>query len=113
MRFADQKLQLIFVAGHFLLTNLLLEKLKSSAPSRVVVVASEAHEVNAALNWDDLQTSRGWTWYKAYGRSKTANILFATHLAKILEGETILNPYMTCTALLLVVALFFCSFLRF
>jgi len=70
---------------------LLLDKLKSSAPSRVVIVSSEAHEFNAALAWDDLQTSRGWTWLKAYGRSKTANILFATHLAKILEGKTILN----------------------
>jgi len=71
-----------------LLTNLLLDKLKSSAPSRVVTVSSAGHEYpNAALDWDDLQLCRGWTFGKAYCRSKTANILFSTHLAKILEGK--------------------------
>jgi len=72
-------------AGHFYLTNLLLDNLKSSAPSRVVTVSSGAHEYNS-LDWDDLQTSRGWTSIKAYSRSKTANVLFSTHLAKVLEG---------------------------
>ena len=71
--------------GHFYLTNLVLDKLKSSAPSRVVVVSSEAHEYHS-IDWDDIQTSRGWAPVKAYSRSKTANVLFATHLAKILEG---------------------------
>jgi len=73
-------------AGHFYLTNLLLDKLKSSAPSRVVVVSSGASDMYS-LDFDDLQTSRNWTWLKAYSRSKTANILFSTHLAKILEGS--------------------------
>lgn len=72
--------------GHFYLTNLLLDKLKSSAPSRIVVVSSEGYRFNA-LDFDDLQTSRGWTILNAYCRSKTANILFATHLATILEGS--------------------------
>jgi len=72
--------------GHFYLTNLLLDKLKSSAPSRVVTLTSEGYEWYS-LDWDDIQTSRRWTAIKAYCRSKTANILFSTHLAKILQGS--------------------------
>jgi len=77
------------LSGHFYLTNLLLDKLKSSAPSRVVTVSSMGHEFpGSALDFNDLQLSRGWTAAKAYSRSKTANILFSTHLAKIVEGST-------------------------
>ena len=76
----------IMLLGHFYLTNLLLEKLKSSAPSRVVTLTSEGYEWYS-LDWDDLQTSRRWTTIKAYCRSKTANILFSRQLAKILQGS--------------------------
>jgi len=76
------------LSGHFYLTNLLLDKLKSSAPSRVVNVSSMAHEFpGSALDFNDLQLSRGWTAAKAYSRCKTANILFSAHLAKIVEGS--------------------------
>jgi NAD(P)-dependent dehydrogenase (short-subunit alcohol dehydrogenase family) len=72
--------------GHFYLTYLLLDKLKSSAPSRVVVVSSMGHAYGKP-DLDDLQITRGsYSMMNAYGRSKTANILFATHLAKLLAG---------------------------
>jgi len=76
----------VILSGHFYLTNLLLDKLKASAPSRVVTLSSGAHEYYP-MDWDDLQTSRGWTSLKSYSRSKTANVLFSTHLAKILKGS--------------------------
>ena len=73
-------------SGHFYLTCLLLDKLKASAPSRVVVVSSLGHKFQGKLDMSDLQLSHGWSGIKGYDRSKTANILFAVHLAKILEG---------------------------
>jgi NAD(P)-dependent dehydrogenase (short-subunit alcohol dehydrogenase family) len=76
---------ILVTKGPFYLTNLLLEKLKASAPSRVVTVASKVHEM-FALDFNDLQLEHGWQWFKAYGRSKTANILFSQHLAKVLNG---------------------------
>jgi hypothetical protein len=53
-------------------------------------VSSEAHELYK-LDFNDLQTEHGWSWIKAYGRSKTANILFSQHLAKILKGKGFLS----------------------
>lgn len=72
--------------GHFLLTYLLLGKLEASNPSRVVTVSSTGHRCYP-LRLHDLQTNRKWSTLKAYGRSKTANILFSTHLARILKGR--------------------------
>jgi len=73
--------------GHFLLTDLLLDRLKASAPSRVVVVASSAHEsAKQGLDFDDLQSERSYRWAKVYGKSKLANIYFARVLAHRLEG---------------------------
>ena len=70
----------------FLLTNLLLEPLRAASPSRVVVVASDAHR-GMALDFDDLQARRGrYRGMFAYGRSKLANILFARELARRLAG---------------------------
>jgi NAD(P)-dependent dehydrogenase (short-subunit alcohol dehydrogenase family) len=72
--------------GHFLLTELLLDRVKASAPSRIVVVASDAHrQARSGLNFDDLQSKR-YGAFDAYGKSKLANILFARELAKRLEG---------------------------
>jgi len=79
------KLNCVILSGHFCLTNLLLDKLRASAPSRVVTLSSDAYEYTS-LDWNDLQTSRRWSTIKAYSRSKTANILFSTHLAKLLKG---------------------------
>jgi NAD(P)-dependent dehydrogenase (short-subunit alcohol dehydrogenase family) len=71
---------------YFLLANLLLEKLKASAPSRVVLVASEAHR-GARLDLEDLQSARHYSAWPAYRRSKLCNILFARELARRLQGS--------------------------
>ncbi|CAH1791842.1 unnamed protein product, partial [Owenia fusiformis] len=71
--------------GHFLLTNLLLEKLKTSAPSRVVTLSSVAHE-RGEINFDDLNSSKTYHPARAYEQSKLANAMFAIELAKRLEG---------------------------
>ncbi len=74
--------------AHFLLTNLLLARLRESAPARVVTVASAAHGFSGGgLDWDDLQSERGrFRPMRVYGRSKLANILFTRELARRLEG---------------------------
>jgi retinol dehydrogenase-12 len=74
--------------GYFLLTNLLTDLLKKSAPSRIVSVASKAH-VGATVNWDDPQLKKGWSSFRAYGQSKLCNILFTRELARRLEGTRV------------------------
>lgn len=69
----------------FLLTDLLLERLKASAPARIVNVASDAH-AQATMAFDDLQFEQRYPSFGAYGRSKLANILFTYELARRLEG---------------------------
>jgi len=74
--------------GHFLLTQLLLDTLKASAPARVVTVASRAHLMAyQGLDWPALQqATRSLTGTREYGVSKLANILFSAYLAKVLAG---------------------------
>lgn len=73
--------------GHFLLTNLLLDRLRASAPSRVVVVSSDAHkQARHGLDFDDLQSERSYRPFVVYGKTKLANIYFARELARRLEG---------------------------
>ncbi|MHB1844187.1 MAG: SDR family oxidoreductase [Deltaproteobacteria bacterium] len=74
--------------GYFLLTNLLLPKLRASAPSRIVSTASAAH-LGQRLDFEDLQASNGYGSFRAYGRSKLANILFTRELARRLEGSQV------------------------
>ncbi|KAM4601245.1 retinol dehydrogenase 13 [Polymixia lowei] len=72
--------------GHFLLTNLLLPKLKSSAPSRVVNVSSIAHR-GGKIDFDDLFfAKRPYSALASYRQSKLANILFSRELARRLNG---------------------------
>lgn len=71
--------------GHFLLTNLLLDRLITAAPSRIVVVSSLAH-VFGSINKEDLNSEKSYNRYKAYFQSKLANILFTRYLAKKLDG---------------------------
>ncbi|KAM6967976.1 retinol dehydrogenase 12 [Aplochiton taeniatus] len=72
--------------GHFLLTNLLLGKLKSSAPSRVVTVSSIAHK-GGKIQFDDLFfTKRPYNSLDSYRQSKLANVLFTKELARRLHG---------------------------
>lgn len=69
--------------GHFLLTSLLLDRLRASAPSRVVVVSSHAHkQARSGLDFDDLQSERRYTPFGVYSKSKLANIYFAQELAR-------------------------------
>jgi len=70
----------------FLLTTLLLPKLEQSPHARVVVVASEAHRRAGWLDFDDLMNVRVGPW-RAYARSKLANLLFMRALAARLKGS--------------------------
>jgi NAD(P)-dependent dehydrogenase (short-subunit alcohol dehydrogenase family) len=71
----------------FLLTELLLERMKASAPARIVTTTSDAHK-GAQIPWDDLnaEQSYGTRGFRRYGKSKLANILFTAELARRLEG---------------------------
>ncbi|XP_041912325.1 retinol dehydrogenase 13-like isoform X2 [Alosa sapidissima] len=72
--------------GHFLLTNLLLDKLKASTPSRIINLSSVAH-VTGEVDFDDLNWDRRkFDTRKAYSQSKLAIVLFTRELAKRLEG---------------------------
>jgi retinol dehydrogenase-12 len=81
--------EMVLLVNHlapFLLTNLLLEVIQSSAPARIINVTSEAHKYGK-LNFDDLQFEHGFSGMMAYARSKLANILFTYELARRLEGS--------------------------
>jgi len=81
--------------GHFLLTQLLLDRLRSSAPARIVTVSSRAHYRSPAIDWDALrQPTRTRTGVSEYSVSKLANALFSAELARRLAGTGI-----TCYAL--------------
>jgi len=73
--------------AYFLLTNLLLDLLKTSAPSRIVNVSSDAH-TSGKMNFDDLHSQRsyGQMGFAPYGNSKLANVLFTYELARRLQG---------------------------
>ncbi|XP_058469188.1 retinol dehydrogenase 14b [Solea solea] len=71
--------------GHFLLTHLLLDLLKSSAPSRVVVVSSKLYKYGH-VNFDDLNSENSYDKAFCYSQSKLANLLFALELSHRLEG---------------------------
>ncbi|XP_041772169.1 retinol dehydrogenase 12-like [Anopheles merus] len=77
--------------GHFLLTNLLLDVLKRSAPSRVVTVSSLGHKWGR-INKDDINAEKDYREWDAYMQSKLCNILFSRHLAKRLRGTGV-NTY--------------------
>ncbi|XP_054622131.1 retinol dehydrogenase 12-like isoform X2 [Dunckerocampus dactyliophorus] len=71
--------------GHFLLTYLLLDLIKWSAPARIIVVASVAHTWTG-IQLEDLNSESSYDPMKAYGQSKLANVLFARALARKLSG---------------------------
>jgi NAD(P)-dependent dehydrogenase (short-subunit alcohol dehydrogenase family) len=85
----------------FLLTNLLLERLKSSGPTRIVNVSSGAHSLGR-INFDDLMQAGNYSGQRAYNQSKLANVMFTDELSKRLEGTgvtaNVLHPGMTSTA---------------
>ncbi len=71
--------------NYFLLTSLLLDTLKASAPARIVNVSSDSHK-GAHLDFDDLQSEKGNFVFNAYGRSKLADVVFSYELARRLTG---------------------------
>jgi NAD(P)-dependent dehydrogenase (short-subunit alcohol dehydrogenase family) len=88
--------------AYFLLTHLLLDRLKASAPARIVNVASHAHRFGT-MNFDDIEGARQYRPMRIYGQSKLANILFTYELARRLEGTRVtvncLHPGAVATGL--------------
>src|SRR6266567_6197648 len=77
-----------FAVNHlasFLLTSLLLDRLKASAPARVVTVSSHV-QAEGRIDFDDVQGARNFSAQRAYSQSKLANIAFSNELARRLEG---------------------------
>jgi NAD(P)-dependent dehydrogenase (short-subunit alcohol dehydrogenase family) len=104
-RLSADGFELTFAVNHlapFLLTNLLLDRLKASAPARIVTVASEAHRRNR-IDMGDLTRPRDWTMMRAYGRSKLCNVLFTRELASRLDRAeivaTCLHPGVVATGI--------------
>ncbi|MGH9558568.1 MAG: SDR family oxidoreductase [Bryobacteraceae bacterium] len=87
----EDGLEKTFATNHvsyFVLTHGLRERLIASAPSRVVNTSSEAHR-RAKLDFDDLQSTKNFSGFAAYGRSKLCNILFTRELARCLQGTRV------------------------
>jgi NAD(P)-dependent dehydrogenase (short-subunit alcohol dehydrogenase family) len=84
----------------FLLTNLLLERLVSSAPARIVTVSSGAQSMGK-IDFQDLMGEAKYSGQRAYNQSKLANVMFTYELARRLEGTgvtaTVLHPGVTST----------------
>ena len=103
----EDGVELTFAVNHlapFLLTSLLLDRLKASAPARVVTVSSAAHK-DATINFADLQGEQRYAsfGFGAYSQSKLANVLFTYELARRLEGTGVtancLHPGVVATAI--------------
>ncbi|HLY44145.1 MAG TPA: SDR family oxidoreductase [Stellaceae bacterium] len=104
-RLSEDGYELTIAVNHlapFLLTNLLLDRLRASAPARIVTVASQAHR-GARLDLAALAGPQDWSPLKAYGRSKLCNILFTRTLARRLAGSGVvascLHPGVVATAI--------------
>jgi retinol dehydrogenase 12 len=88
-RVTEDGIEEVFAVNHlayFLLTHLLLPRLRESAPARVVNVASDAHKFVKGINFDDVGFGDGYKSMRVYGHSKLANLLFTFELARRLDG---------------------------
>lgn len=74
--------------SYFLLTHLLLEKIRSNTPARIVNVASGAH-YRGRIHFDDINLTKSYNGWKAYSQSKLANVLFTYQLDRRLKGAEI------------------------
>jgi NAD(P)-dependent dehydrogenase (short-subunit alcohol dehydrogenase family) len=102
-RLSEDGIEMTFAVNHlayFLLTNLLIEELKNSRSGRVVNVSSGSH-YGERLDFDNLQLKKSYRVYRAYGRSKLANVLFSYELARRMAGthvtSNVLSPGMVAT----------------
>jgi retinol dehydrogenase-14 len=84
-------LERTFALNHlapFLLTDLLLDRLKQSAPARVVTVSSNVQAMGR-IGFEDLQSERSYSGARAYNQSKLANVLFTYELARRLPATSV------------------------
>jgi retinol dehydrogenase-14 len=105
-RMTEDGFEMTYAVNHlapFLLTNLLLDLLKRSAPARIITVSSVAH-TRGRIDFENLQSEKSFGGYYAYAASKLANVLFTYQLAKRLEGTGVtsncLHPGVIGTKLL-------------
>jgi NAD(P)-dependent dehydrogenase (short-subunit alcohol dehydrogenase family) len=85
----ERDIETTFLVNHlapFLLTNLLIERLRDSAPARVVTVSSRLHIKERGIRFDDIHTASRFGGLGAYRQSKLANVLFSNELARRLNG---------------------------
>ncbi|NRA07980.1 MAG: SDR family oxidoreductase [Myxococcales bacterium] len=99
-------IETVFAVNHlacFLLTQLLLERLRESAPARIVNVASHAHKFVGQIDFEDPGHREKYASMRVYGLSKLANILFTRELARRLAGSGVtansLHPGAVATGL--------------
>ncbi len=88
-QFSTDGFELTWALNHlapFLLTALLLDLLKASAPARIITTASGAHH-GAHIPFDDLRGDANYAGFRRYGATKLANVLFTRELARRLEGS--------------------------
>jgi NAD(P)-dependent dehydrogenase (short-subunit alcohol dehydrogenase family) len=91
-RLTEDGLEMTFAVNHlapFLLTHLLLDLLRASAPARVVTVSSTTHQSIRQLDFDNLQGEKWYDGYQAYALSKLGNILFTYELARRVANDRI------------------------
>jgi NAD(P)-dependent dehydrogenase (short-subunit alcohol dehydrogenase family) len=87
---SGDRIELTWALNHlapYLLTTLLLDRIKASAPARIITTSSDAHK-GARIPFDDFSGERGWRamGFGRYGETKLANILFTVELARRLQG---------------------------
>lgn len=104
--------------GHFLLTQILLARIISSAPARIINVASRAHRMTTNIPWEHLrEPTRSLTGIKEYAISKACNILFTKELARRLEGTNVscfsLHPGVVATEIWRATPFFMKPFVKF
>jgi NAD(P)-dependent dehydrogenase (short-subunit alcohol dehydrogenase family) len=95
-RLTPEGIEMTFAVNHlapFLLTNLLLDRLRANAPSRIVNTASTAHR-SGRIHFDSLRGEGGYRGFVAYAQSKLANVLFTHALARRLgDGGVTVNCF--------------------
>jgi NAD(P)-dependent dehydrogenase (short-subunit alcohol dehydrogenase family) len=90
-KMTEDEIELTWAINHlapFLLTTILLDRIKSSAPARIITTSSAAHKVGR-VPFDDFDAAKSYSSFKRYGDTKLANILFTRELASRLGGTNV------------------------